>query len=268
MSTYLIGDLQGCFDSLQALLSKIQFHPEKDQLGFVGDLINRGPKSLETLRFIRQLENPIIVLGNHDLHLIAVAYGVQDLKHDDTLREVLDAPDGNELIDWLRHRPLLHHDKTLNVVMTHAGIAPSWNLQKARALAHEVESVLQSHAPELFLRKMYGDKPDVWRDDLVGADRLRCITNYLTRMRFCYADGRLDLAYKGEISGKPQELEPWFMLPNRMNAHLKLIFGHWAALGGHAEAPNIYPLDTGCVWGNSLTALRLEDEKRFSVKCG
>lgn len=268
MSTYVIGDVQGCFDELQALLAHIQFNPEADTLWFTGDLVNRGPKSLETLRFIKSLPSFKVVLGNHDLHLLAVHYGKAPLRKDDTLDTILNATDREELIDWLRHQPLFYFDRDKGYAMAHAGLAPAWTLSQAGLLAQEVEGVLKSQTPAYFFEHMYGNQPDGWHDDLRGWDRLRCITNYFTRMRFCYADGRLDLAYKGEISGKPANLIPWFDLPNRVNAHVNILFGHWAALNGTTDAPNIYPLDTGCVWGNCLTALRLEDGKRFSVKCG
>ncbi|MBV9576751.1 MAG: symmetrical bis(5'-nucleosyl)-tetraphosphatase [Gammaproteobacteria bacterium] len=269
MATFAIGDIQGCFDELQSLLAMIQFNPQKDQLWLTGDLVNRGPHSLQVLRFIKNLENKqITVLGNHDLHLLAVLYGVSAMHASDTFNEILTAPDKQDLLDWLRHRPLLHDDKTLGFVMTHAGLAPAWNLQQARLLAAEVETVLRSDTPEFFLKNMYGNQPDDWHESLAGIERLRCIVNYFTRMRFCYADGRLDLNYKGEIAGKPKELIPWFEVKNRMNADEKIIFGHWAALNGKTNIAHLFPLDTGCVWGNCLTAMRLEDGMRFSVKCG
>lgn len=268
MSTYAIGDIQGCFDELQQLLTLIQFDEAKDTLWFTGDLVNRGPYSLEVLRFIKALgERHITVLGNHDLHLLAVAYGVKSLHKDDTLDAILAAPDKQELLDWLRHRPVLHHDKAKDCVMVHAGLAPPWTLNQAKLLAQEVEATLRGKTPEFFFQHMYGNQPDHWDVNLAGVERLRCIVNYLTRMRFCYADGRLDLSYKGEIAGKPKDLFPWFDV-ERVNANVKIIFGHWAALGGKTDAPNVYALDTGCVWGNRLTAMRLEDEKRFAVKCG
>jgi len=269
MTIYAIGDIQGCFVELEKLLLEIAFDQQKDTLWFTGDLVNRGPRSLEVLRFVKALgEKHIIVLGNHDLHLLAVAYGVQQQHRGDTLDAILHAEDKQELLDWLRHRPLLYYDKATQFVLTHAGLAPSWRLSEARALAQEVETMLKGDSPEFFLAKMYGNQPDHWDDQLTGIERWRCIINYLTRMRFCYADGRLDLSYKGEIAGKPNELIPWFDVPNRANANEKIIFGHWAALGGKTHAPHLYALDTGCVWGNCLTAMRLDDGKRFSVKCG
>jgi len=266
MSTYAIGDVQGCFSALQHLLLLIEFNPEQDVLWFVGDLVNRGPQSLEVLRFVKSLgDRHKIVLGNHDLHLLALAYGVRQAHPSDTLATILSASDKEDLINWLRHRPLLVHDE--NYVMTHAGLAPCWTLEQAKKLAQEVEAVLQSTEANLFLKEMYGNQPDHWQDDLSGRQRLRCITNYLTRMRLCYADGRLDLSYKGTLENKPQDLIPWYEVESRCNKELKIIFGHWAALGGKTNTPNVYALDTGCVWRNCLTAMRLTDEKRFSVKC-
>lgn len=266
MPTYAIGDIQGCFSALQELLALIKFDAEKDTLWFVGDLVNRGPQSLEVLRFVKSLSDKHqTVLGNHDLHLLALAYGVRQAQAGDTLNAILTAPDREELLTWLRYRPLLVCAE--NYVMVHAGLAPSWNLKQAQQLAREVEQILQSDDAVFFLQNMYGNKPDYWDDNLLGMDRLRCITNYLTRMRLCYPDGRLDLNYKGTLKEKPPELIPWYEVKGRGNADLKIIFGHWAALNGQSSTPNVYALDTGCVWGNSLTALRLSDEKRFGVDC-
>lgn len=267
MTTYAIGDVQGCYVELMALLEKIEFAPKKDRLWFAGDLINRGPCSLDVLRFVKSLgDKHITVLGNHDLHLLALHYGVDRSNRNDTLAEILQARDKIELIEWLRHRPLLYRDRETDFVIVHAGLAPSWGINKAENLAGEVEQALQE-TPHAFLHNMYGNQPDYWRDDLVGIERLRCIVNYLTRMRFCYPDGRLDLSYKGDIAGKPPGLIPWFQVSDRQNAKQKIIFGHWAALGGQSDTPNIYPLDTGCVWGNCLTAMRIPDTKRFTVRC-
>ncbi len=269
MAVYAIGDVQGCFAELQALLAKIKFNPDQDTLWFTGDLVNRGPDSLGVLRFVKSLgDRQITVLGNHDLHLIALVYGVKEAHASDTLDAILQAPDRDDLIDWLRHCPLLHYDASLNYVMTHAGLAPMWTLQQALSLAKEVEKVLQSDEIISLLENMYGNQPDHWNDQLSGYARLRCITNYLTRMRFCYADGRLDLSYKGEIAGKPEALLPWFSLPSRQNTNEKIIFGHWASLQGESLVPNVFALDTGCVWGNCLTAMRLEDGERVQVSCG
>ena len=268
MATYVIGDIQGCFAELQKLLIEIQFDAKKDSLWFTGDLVNRGPHSLEVLRFIKALDDcQQTVLGNHDLHLLALAYGVSKQRASDTLTDILSAKDKIELIEWLRHRPLLHADHTNTYVMTHAGLAPFWTLSQAKSLAHEVETILQSDSPDFFLAHMYGNQPDHWQENLAGIERWRCITNYFTRMRLCYADGRLDLAYKGDLNRKPKDLIPWFDVSHRVNKEIKIIFGHWAALQGKADMPNVYPLDTGCVWGNCLTAMRLEDQQKFSVKC-
>jgi bis(5'-nucleosyl)-tetraphosphatase (symmetrical) len=266
MPTYAIGDVQGCFEACQRLLRLIQFNSKQDQLWFVGDLVNRGSQSLEVLRFVKSLgKSQVSVLGNHDLHLLAVAFGVRALRPGDTLRDILDAPDCGELIDWLRHRPLLHEGT--GYVMTHAGLAPMWTAAQATQLAKEVETALQSDQAALFLENMYGDEPDDWQDNLTGMARLRCITNYFTRMRFCDISGKLMLGYKGTIADKPAGLIPWFEVPERCNANEKIIFGHWAALEKPLNKPNLYPLDTGCVWGNCLTAMRLEDGKLFSVSC-
>jgi bis(5'-nucleosyl)-tetraphosphatase (symmetrical) len=267
MAIYAIGDVQGCFAELEKLLRVIQFDPAQDTLWFTGDLVNRGPRSLETLRYIKSLGNQQkVVLGNHDLHLLAVALETRPARRGDTFDEILHAPDRHELIDWLRHQSLCHVSED-GFVMVHAGLAPSWTIEKAHALSREVETMLQGDRCLELLNNMYGNEPDYWNDDLQGIPRLRCIINYMTRLRFCYADGRIDLAYKGDISNKPAKLIPWFQAPHRVNAKQKIIFGHWAALGGQTDMPNLYPLDTGCVWGNCLTAFRLEDEKRFNVKC-
>lgn len=265
MATYAIGDVQGCFESLTSLLTKINFDDSCDQLWFTGDLVNRGPQSLETLRFVYQhRENIISVLGNHDLHLLARYYGVRE-KNNDTLDEVLTAPDADELMHFLLRLPLLHTAN--NFCMSHAGIAPLWSIAKAKALAAEAEHELQ-HDTKNVLREMYGNEPDLWQENLTGYDRLRCIINYFTRMRYCYADGRLDFFCKKKLSKQPPELIPWFILRKQIiGDHDKIIFGHWAALEGITQEKNIFALDTGCVWGNCLSAMRLEDGAIFSVKC-
>lgn len=266
MATYAIGDVQGCLQPLEALLKQINFDQEQDTLWFVGDLINRGPNSLATLRFIKSLgEKHISVLGNHDLHLLAVAYGVQAINKKDTINDILEANDREELITWLRHRPLLHVKN--NFTMVHAGLAPIWNLKQAMNLASEVETCLRGDDVKSYLAHMYGNAPTSWQDDLQGFARFRCIINYMTRMRYCYEDGSIDLNFKGKLMDKPADLMPWYEVPVRKNAEVKIIFGHWASLEGRTNFKNVYALDTGCVWGQSLTALRLEDEKRFSVKC-
>ncbi|HSW70937.1 MAG TPA: symmetrical bis(5'-nucleosyl)-tetraphosphatase [Gammaproteobacteria bacterium] len=267
MTTYAIGDVQGCYSALQKLLKHIQFDPSRDQLWFTGDLVNRGSHSLEVLRFVKGLgSSQKTVLGNHDLHLLACAYHQHPGWEEDTFSAILSAPDREELIDWLRHQTLFYYDQTLDFALVHAGLAPSWNLTKALALSQEVESVLQSDQIALFLKHMYGNHPDYWDESLSGWDRLRAITNYFTRVRFCFPNGQLELSDKGPAEA-PHRLLPWFRLPERANAELKIIFGHWAALGGITHTPKVYSLDTGCVWGFKLTAMRLPDEKRFGVSC-
>lgn len=266
MSIYVIGDVQGCYQPLQNLLQKIQFDPMRDTLWLTGDLVNRGPQSLDVLRYVRGLgDRHQTVLGNHDLHLLAVASGHRESHSDDTLADILAAPDKNELLDWLRFRPLLVQHEQLGYVMTHAGIAPQWTIAKAKMLAEEVQKVLRGNHCTEFFPHMYGNQPDLWRDDLAGSGRLRCIINYFTRMRFCHADGRLEFAAKGTLQDKDADLIPWFDVKPRLNSDDKIIFGHWAALNGEVDVPNLFALDTGCVWGNKLTALRLEDAARFDV---
>lgn len=265
MSNYVIGDIQGCFQELTALLAKIHFNPKLDRLWFTGDLVNRGPQSLAVLRFVKNLINPIIVLGNHDLHLLAVVFGQAKLRKDDTLDEILAAPDCKTLCDWLRQHPLIFSD--LGYTMVHAGIPPQWSLDQAKSYAREVEIVLRGkNFPEL-LTHLYGDTPSQWDDGLTSWPRLRLIINYLTRIRFCDANGALELNTKGTSTQPPSGFMPWFKIPSRLHLGSKIIFGHWAALEGKTDEPNIFALDTGCVWGKCLTALRLEDNARFSVPC-
>lgn len=268
MATYAIGDIQGCFEPLQCLLNKINFNPEKDKLWLAGDIINRGPDSLATLRFLYKIRDSVtLVLGNHDLHFIAVYYGLRKAGKNDTLDQLLIAPDRADLVYWLRFQKLVHHDAALNFTMVHAGIPPQWTLDDALARSREVEQVLRSDSPELLLENMYGNLPARWSDDLQDADRLRVITNYFTRMRFCSAAGEVELQTKENTDSAPAGFSPWFTLSGRKMRHHKIIFGHWAALEGRANTKNIYALDTGCVWGGALTALRLEDEVLFSCKC-
>lgn len=267
MVDYAVGDIQGCYDPLQRLLDLIDFNEKTDRLWLVGDLVNRGPRSLDVLRFIKAL--PIaakITLGNHDLHLLAAMFGGRPRRgKDDTIAAVLTASDGEELGHWLRHQSLLIHSEALNLVMTHAGIAPLWDLSKAKKLAREVENALRGPDYIEFLQQMYGNEPDIWSDSLSGMDRLRVITNYLTRMRFCDVHGRLLFAYKGKVAEAPPYLYPWYELPHRPEIKEDIVFGHWAALEGRCPYPQLYPIDTGCLWGGQLTALRLVDRKRFSV---
>lgn len=260
MAVYAIGDLHGCCDPLQRLLEQIRFDPSVDTLWFVGDIVNRGPQSLETLRLVQQLgAAAITVQGNHDLSLLAVAEGFVKLKPKDTIQPILDAPDAAELLAWMRQQPLLHYDVQLDLTLVHAGLAPHWNLAQAQACAAELEAVLRGAAYRNFLAVMYGSQPDCWDDALTGMDRLRCIANYLTRTRFCrVTDGGLDFACKLAPAQAPPGLIPWFEVPWRCNADLHIVFGHWAALG-YYRAPGVYALDSGCAWGQYLTALRLDD---------
>lgn len=268
MATYAIGDVQGCLEPLQCLLKKINFNPAFDKLWLAGDVINRGPDSLATLRFLYKMRDSItLVLGNHDLHFIAVYYGLRKAGKNDTLEQLLIAPDRADLVYWLRHQKLVHYDATLNFTMVHAGIPPQWSLDNALARSREIERVLQSDSPEFLLENMYGNIPARWSDDLQGADRLRVITNYFTRMRFCSAEGEVELQTKESADAAPIGFAPWFSLSGRKMCNDKIIFGHWAALEGRANTKNIYALDTGCVWGRELTALRLEDEVFFSCNC-
>lgn len=268
MSHYSIGDVQGCFIALLALLDKINFDRAHDTLWFTGDLINRGSQSLATLRFVKDLgDRAITVLGNHDLHLLAVAKGVAHASAQDTLAEILAAPDCQQLCDWLRQQPFLHYDAELNYLLVHAGIPPSWDLSAALQYAAEAEKVLRGEDYHELLAQLYGDSPDKWQENLTGWPRLRLIINYFTRMRFCSPTGQLDLISKGEMAPMPAGFLPWFKIPQRQLQAQKIIFGHWAALKGAVDTPNIFALDTGCVWGNCLTAMRLEDGVRFTVLC-
>lgn len=269
MADYAIGDVQGCYDALLRLLESISFNDRVDKLWFVGDLVNRGPESLAVLRFIQQLPiQPYITLGNHDLHLLSQIYSTSKRTNvDDTLRAILKAPDRDEIGDWLRHQSILIHDARFNMVMTHAGISPQFTLQQAKSAALELEEVLASDDFVDFLSQMYGNLPDQWDEHLTGIDRLRYICNAFTRMRFCDAQGRLVLSYKGTINHAPAGLYPWFNTPHRHPIEVDIVFGHWAALEGKSLNPHIHALDTGCLWKGSLTALRLQDKKRFSCQC-
>ncbi|MFC5699535.1 symmetrical bis(5'-nucleosyl)-tetraphosphatase [Pseudomonas sp. GCM10022186] len=269
MTAYAVGDLQGCLDQLKCLLEQVRFNPARDQLWLVGDLVNRGPKSLETLRFLHSIrESVICVLGNHDLHLLAVANDIERLRKADTLREILEAPDCAELLDWLRRQKLLHYDEKRDVALVHAGIPPQWTLKKALKRAAEVEEALQDDARlPLFLDGMYGNEPAKWDKDLHGVTRLRVITNYFTRMRFCRADGTLDLKSKEGLDTAPPGFAPWFSYPERKTRGQKIIFGHWAALEGKCNEPGLFALDTGCVWGGTLTLLNIDSGTRISCSC-
>ena len=265
MSTYAIGDIQGCFGSFLRLLETCHFDPAVDRLWLVGDLVNRGPRSLETLRFVRDLrEAAVTVLGNHDLSLLMAAEGFGKRGKGDTFDDVLNAPDREDLLSWLRHQPLCHVEDGFCLV--HAGLLPQWTPERARALAAEVESALTAPDWREFMAHMWGNDPAAWRDDLQGWPRLRAIVNAMTRMRFCTPEGVMDFHVKGEVDNPPPGCVPWFEVPGRRSAQAVVVAGHWSALGLKI-LPNLLALDSGCLWGGPLTAVRLEDRVVFQVPC-
>jgi bis(5'-nucleosyl)-tetraphosphatase (symmetrical) len=266
MATYAIGDIQGCYDSLQRLLENCAFDPARDRLWLVGDLVNRGPKSLETLRFIKSLGSAALtVLGNHDLYLLMVAEGGAKFRgKDDTIQPILDAPDCAELLNWLRQQPLCHTEG--DYCLVHAGLLPQWTAARARELAREVEAKLQGPDFHDFVLNLWGSEPAGWSDDLTGWPRLRVIVNAMTRMRFCTRFGIMEFKAKGKLSNAPVGHLPWFELPDRQSAESVLVTGHWSALGLKIT-PNLLALDSGCLWGGHLTAVRLEDRRVFQVDC-
>ena len=266
MAVYAIGDIQGCYKSFKKLLEEINFKAKRDTLWLAGDLVNRGTGSLDVLRFVADLgESSKQVLGNHDFHLLAAAEGQRKLRNSDTLEQVIQAPDAKELLNWLSQQPLLHYDKKLGYVMTHAGIPPIWKLKKAQELAAEIEKPLRSNKRADFLKNLFGNEPLCWSDDLQGEERHRAIVNYFTRMRFCNAKGELNFTSKSGVSSTPKDYAPWFCYPSKVTKEAAILFGHWAALEGHTGVKSIHALDTGCVWGNHLTAMRLDDRKKFKV---
>lgn len=263
MTTFAVGDIQGCYREFRELLDKMMFDPASDELWLVGDLVNRGPDNAATLDFVMSLPHTRIVLGNHDLHFLAVATGHQRQHGSDTLDDVLASPRLIEYIEWIRHLPLIHVDNTLGYVMVHAGLPAIWNIDECLARAAEVQHALASDDFNEFLAAMYGNEPSRWRESLTGHDRLRIITNYFTRLRYCTADGELELKHKEKV--QPEGYAPWFSFPRPAGESLKILFGHWAALEGHASAANAIALDTGCVWGRTLTGMRLDDATFFQV---
>jgi bis(5'-nucleosyl)-tetraphosphatase (symmetrical) len=268
MARYAIGDIQGCCDDLKALLERCNYSADRDQLWFVGDLVNRGPQSLETLRFVRSLgAGATVVLGNHDLHLLALAFGAKRKQKDgDTLEGILNAPDRDQLLEWLLGRPLAVFDEPRGDFLVHAGLARDWTPRAAAKLAREVEAVLRDDARALF-DSMYGNKPDQWDDKLRGMDRLRFVINAFTRMRYCRKDGSIDLKAKGAPGEQPEDLVPWFDVPERKSADVRVICGHWSTLGLKRRR-DLLALDTGCVWGGSLTAVDLDaDEPPVQLAC-
>jgi bis(5'-nucleosyl)-tetraphosphatase (symmetrical) len=261
MTRIAIGDIQGCYDELRTLLQRVQFSADRDRIWFVGDLVNRGPKSLETLRFVRDLgDNAIVVLGNHDLHLLAVAYGTsRKEKSGDTLDDILHAPDREKLMEWLLNRPLMHYDAERKDLLVHGGLVPPWTVEKALSLAREVESALRGD-PRTVFDKMYGNQPDEWSESLQGIDRLRYAINVFTRMRVCTAEGKIDLKMKGSPAKARPPFRPWFEFDQRRSRDARIVFGHWSALG-YLNAHGVVALDTGCVWGGALTAFDLDRER-------
>jgi bis(5'-nucleosyl)-tetraphosphatase (symmetrical) len=271
MSTYVVGDIQGCYKPLRQLLKFVKFSPASDSLWCVGDLINRGPQSLDTLHYLQDLGDAVkIVLGNHDLHFIAINEGRAPSRNKDTLEGLLRAPDCQALSDWLRHQPLAHYDSVdtryglKNFLMIHAGVAPMWSLQDTLNYAAEVEFALQGPKYRKFLRAMYGDLPARWHNGLHGMERLRVITNYLTRIRFCNAIGTMRLNVKEGLWAAPRGFKPWYYY-ERITPRASILFGHWAALEGRTDRNDVHALDTGYVWGRELTLMRLEDMQRYYI---
>jgi bis(5'-nucleosyl)-tetraphosphatase (symmetrical) len=265
MAIYAVGDIQGCHAELVRLLDLIKFDPAADKLWLVGDLVNRGPGSLEVLRLVKSLgDSAVTVLGNHDLHLLAVAAGTSELHHTDTLDEILAAPDRDKLLHWLRNQRLLYAQE--GFVLVHAGLLPQWSVAQAESLAREVETALRSDDYATFLARMYGNTPHEWDDDLEGYNRLRVIVNAFTRMRICTKEGEMEFRYKGEVENIPAGYLPWFDIPTRASRDATVIVGHWSALG-LLTRKDVIALDTGCLWGGPMTAIRLEDRQLFQVSC-
>jgi bis(5'-nucleosyl)-tetraphosphatase (symmetrical) len=262
MALYAIGDIQGCGAAFDALLKKISFRPSRDRLWLVGDLVNRGQESLRVVRRVMALGRSVTcVLGNHDLHLLATVAGKRELGPADTFGEVLGAPDAEDIIDWLRRRPLMHYDSAMRRVLVHAGIPPTWTVSQARALARDVEGLLRGRRWRASLRTMYGNEPTGWSRKLDPTDRRRFTINALTRMRYCDRRGRLDFSESGPPGSQPKGLVPWFDVPDRRSSNTHIVFGHWSSLG-LMRRRDVTALDSGCVWGGSLTALRLDKPAR------
>ena len=261
--TFAVGDIQGCLEPLLRLLDRVNFDESRDQLWCVGDLVNRGPDSLGTLEFLHSIRKSTkVVLGNHDLHLLAIAYGVKKVKKDNELALIAKSKNADTLMEWLRKQPLLHWDKDKKLAMCHAGVPPMWDLKTAKALSNEVQTVLKSSSHKTIYKTMYGDTPDVWTDNLQGNERLRVIINYFTRMRFLGANGQLNLENKERADKAINEYQPWFSYPHKLKK-TRLLFGHWAALEGMFDHSQITGLDTGCVWGGPLTLLNVDTGKRY-----
>lgn len=265
MAIYAVGDIQGCYNEFQRLLEQIRFDPAQDKLWLVGDLVNRGPGSLEVLRLVKSLgDSAITVLGNHDLHLVAVDAGIGELHHTDTLDDILAAPDRDELIHWLRQQKLAHLED--DCLLVHAGVLPGWTAAQAVALAREVESALRGENYVEFIKHMYGNNPHGWDEGLEGYKRLRVIVNAFTRLRICTPQGEMEFKFKGEVEKIPAGYLPWFEVPKRKSRDTTVIFGHWSALG-LVHKKRLIALDTGCLWGGPMTAIRLDDRQLFQVDC-
>lgn len=266
MAVYAIGDIQGCYNEFRRLLDVINFDPAADQLWLAGDLVNRGPHSLEVLRFVKKLgDAAVTVLGNHDLHLIATVILKGKVGKKDTLESVLRAEDCDELIDWLRHRPLFHRNG--GYCMLHAGLPPQWDAELTERMARQTEAAIQGPEHAEFFRNMYGNQPAIWREDLPINEKLRFAVNCFSRLRFCTIDGELDFAEKGAPGSQPAHLLPWYALPQRKSRDLTIIFGHWSTLGFY-QGHNVIGIDTGCLWGGQLTAVQLDDDlRRISIDC-
>lgn len=268
MATYAIGDIQGCYDELRLLLTKINFQEGVDQLWLVGDLVSRGPKSLEVLQYLYKIQDScVVVLGNHDLHLLACYRLGKKPNKKDKLKPLFASEDCSKLLAWLQTQPIAYYDKELKTLMVHAGVPPQWDLEQTLAASYELESVLSKDKKAVkFFKNMYGNTPKYWSSELKPSKRLRFATNAMTRMRFCKLDGGLDMLHKGKPTKRFKKYRPWYEFKTDMLEDTHIVFGHWAALNGNTTIPNLYALDTGCVWGNKLTALRLEDKKFFQVK--
>lgn len=265
MATYVIGDIQGCFEAFKELLVAIAFNPAGDRLWLCGDLVNRGENSIGTLRWCMAHDDQVVaILGNHDLHLLAVAEGFVPPHRNDTLAEILDAPDRAEVLHWLRHRPMLHREG--NWLMVHAGLLPEWTPELAESLARELEAALRGPGYLDFLARMYGNEPRRWAPVLTGQDRLRLVANAMTRLRYLHPNGDMEFQHKCAPADAPAELIPWYAMPERQSRGVRVLFGHWSTLGLLA-GEDVVSLDTGCLWGGALSAIRLEDARLFQVRC-
>lgn len=266
MAIYFVGDIQGCFTELTQLLKQVNFNKKKDQLWVAGDMVARGTQSLETLRFIMSLgASAKVVLGNHDLHLLATYYGLKKVKEKDHLTKTLNAPDVEKIMDWLAQQPLIQKLPDEEVYMSHAGLSPQWSIKTALKQAKKAHKLIRSKQRVEWLKEMYGELPNNWLDANTDIEKFRYTINSLTRMRFCHKDGSLDFNCKNSPQSAPKNLKPWFSFPNHLK-NMYWIFGHWAALSGHCSNPNAFALDTGCVWGNHLTLLRWHDKAVFNQK--